>query len=95
MQDRGRAIGGLDINSRWVSLVDNEDSILIPKLEEEWKAKHMLRSRYFVMFKKCDDCRCCKAYRSPLPSRLPNGFLPAPMVFGHDKDGKLKHVFVN
>ena len=85
-------LGGHNIDSRWLSPVDEEDRIMIPELGEEWTAKHMLRSRYFVMFKKCEDLRCCQPYRSPLLSRLPNGFLPALRVFGHDENGQLKLV---
>ena len=49
----------------------------------------MLRSRYFVMFTKCEDRSCCSQFRSPLKSRIPTGFLPAPRVYTHDNEGEL------
>ena len=50
----------------------------------------MLRSRYFVMFKKCLDLRCCKPYRSSFLNRVPSGFLPSPRVFTHNAAGDLE-----
>ena len=51
--------------------------------------KHMLRSRYFVMIRKCCDISCCQPMRSPLRKILPTGFLPSPRVFGHNTNGDL------
>ena len=50
----------------------------------------MLRSRYCVMIKKCQDIRCCKPHRSPILKTLPSGFVPAPRVFRHNADGDLE-----
>ena len=90
MTENVRSIRGFDIDSRWVDQVNPEDRIDIPEVSEAWKTKHMLRSRYFVMFRKCSDVQCCKPFRSPLISRLQTGFLPAPRVFKHDADGDLQ-----
>ena len=90
MTQNGRGIGGHDVDSRWVDPVEAEDDIHIPELTESWKTEHMLRSRCFVMFKKCSDLRCCKPYRSPLLNRLSNGFLPSPRVFKHNQAGDLE-----
>ena len=89
MSQKG-GIGGHDVDSRWVDPVSVENQVNIPELTEVWKVNHMLRSRYFVMYKKCQDVRCCKPYRSPILSRLPSGFLPAPRVFKHNQDGNLE-----
>ena len=51
--------------------------------------KHMLRSRYFVMIRKCKDTACCRPLRSPLRKVLPTGFLPPPRVYGHNSEGDL------
>ena len=89
MPENDRAIGGYDVDSRWVHPVAPENRIQIPKLTEDWKVRHMLRSRYFVSYKKCSDVSCCSPYRSPLESRLPSGFLPAPRAYCHNEDGDL------
>ena len=52
----------------------------------------MLRSRYFVMFTKCDDLSCCSEFRSPLKERLPSRFLPAPRAYTHNENGELALV---
>ena len=89
MPEKNRGIGGYDVNARWVEPDVEEKQPLIPPISEEWKVRHMLRSRYFVMWKKCDDISCCTPCRSPIKNRLPSGFLPAPRVFTHNADGDL------
>ena len=95
MPENGRSIGGYDVDSRWVDPVSSEQEVHIPELSEEWRVSHMLRSRYFVMYKKCHDNSCCSPYRSPILKRLPSGFLPAPRVFKHNNEGHLSIVPLN
>ena len=49
----------------------------------------MIRSRYFVMFSKCEDLSCCSSARSPLKKILPSRFLPSPRVYTHNALGEL------
>ena len=49
----------------------------------------MQRSRYFVMFSKCEDLSCCSRPRSPLMKILPSRFLPAPRAYTHNDAGEL------
>ena len=89
MPDRGRAIGDYDVDARWVEPLTDQDRETIPEVPEGWKTKHMLRSRYFVMIRKCNDSSCCKPKRSPLRNILPTGFLPSPRVYEHNTEGRL------
>ena len=90
MPENGRSIGGYDVDSRWVDPASPEDREDVAEISEAWKCKHMLRSRYFVMFKKCLNVECCLPLRSPILKRLPSGFLPSPRVFKHNEAGDLQ-----
>lgn len=90
MPENGRSIGGFDVDSRWVHPVQSKNRMIVAEIEEAWKVKHMLRSRYLVMYTKCDDPACCSPCRSHIKSRLPSGFLPAPRVYTHNADGELE-----
>ena len=89
MPSRGRAIGGYDVHAHWVDPMTTDERPDIPAVSEEWKVNHMLRSRYFVMMRKCSDPTCCTPYRSPFKKVLPSGFLPSPRVYSHNTDGDL------
>ena len=69
--------------------VDPDDRLVIPEIPESWKVAHMQRSRYLVMYSKCDEVDCCKPFRSPIKKHLPSGFLPAARVFTRSPQGDL------
>jgi hypothetical protein len=46
---------------------------------QEWLAKHVRSSQYFLQVVKCSDIECCAPIVSALKCVMPNGFLPAPL----------------
>ena len=82
-------IGGHAVDAKQVDPVSSENTIEVPAIDEAQKCAHMIRSRYFVQITKCTDISCCGSFRSPLLKFLPNRFLPAPRVYGHNDSGEL------
>lgn len=50
------------------------------EMSEEWKAKHVRSSQYFLQIVKCHNQDCCGAFRSRYGDLFPKRFLPPPML---------------
>jgi hypothetical protein len=68
---------------------------------QEWMAKHVRASQYFLQIVKCSNEECCAPPRSALRTVLPEGYFPHPLLvnnstglqFSNENSGKFLSLF--
>jgi len=57
------------------------------ELDQEWVARHVLQTRYFLMIVKCVNQKCCKPFTTNWLNIFPKRFFPAPAVYKFGQKG--------
>ena len=81
----GMIIDGYPVPAEFIS----EEVI---KKSEEWKSKHVRKSKHFLQIVKCKDSKCCSPFRSSYLKVVKNRFLPPPISVTRTTTSGLKWV---